>query len=49
VNGDNVVDLVCHFHTPLTGFQPGDTTGTIKGLTMDSVAIQGTDSVRIVH
>jgi hypothetical protein len=49
VNGDGLLDLVCHFDTPLTGFQAGDTTGVLKGKTAGGNTIKGTDSVLIVH
>jgi hypothetical protein len=49
VNGDGLLDLVCHFHTQLTGFQAGDTIGVLKGKTLGGAAILGTDSVQIVH
>lgn len=48
VNGDRLLDLVCHFHTQNTGFQCGNTEGVLQGETEDSVAIEGSDSVRIV-
>ena len=50
VNGDGLLDLVCHFTTGLTGFQKGDTQGILKAYTTDlsPVFILGRDSVRIV-
>lgn len=48
VNGDGRLDLVCHFRTPPTAFQRGDTVGVLKGKTKDPLAIKGSDSVRIV-
>ena len=39
---------VCHFNTPQTGFQKGDTEGILKGKTVEGIPIRGTDSVRIV-
>ena len=48
VNGDRLLDLVCHFKTRLTGFQLGDTEGILKGLTVDGISIEGRDAVRIV-
>jgi 6-phosphogluconolactonase (cycloisomerase 2 family) len=44
-NGDGLVDLVCHFNTQTTGFQTGDTVGILKGKTVNSVPIRGTDSI----
>jgi hypothetical protein len=49
VNGDGLLDLVCHFDTSLSGFQAGNTMGVLKGKTVSGSTIQGTDSVHIVH
>jgi len=49
VNRDGHLDQVCHFYTRVTGFQPGDITGVLKGQTVEGVIIIGTDSVRIVR
>jgi len=48
VNGDGLLDLVCHFNTQQTGFQKGNTVGVLKGKTMDGIPFKGTDSVNIV-
>jgi sortilin (neurotensin receptor 3) len=48
VNADGLLDQVCHFHTALTGFQPGDTVGVLRGLTVEGASIQGRDAVTIV-
>jgi hypothetical protein len=48
VNGDGLLDLVCHFHTPLTGFQTGDRAGVLKGKTVSGTPIYGADSVVII-
>jgi hypothetical protein len=48
VNGDGLLDLVCHFTTQLTGFQAGDGVGILKGQTVDNFLIKGADSVDIV-
>lgn len=48
VNGDGLLDQVCHFNTNKAGFQPGDTEGILKGKTTDGIEIIGKDSVRIV-
>lgn len=48
VNGDGLLDLVCHFTTQLTGFTKGDTEGILRGKTITSTNIVGIDSVRIV-
>lgn len=49
VNGDGLLDLVCHFRTQDTGFVPGDEVGILKGLDMYGWPFQGSDSVRILH
>jgi hypothetical protein len=48
VNGDGILDLVCHFHSQTAGFQAGDTQGILKGKTTCGRPIIGTDSVRLV-
>ena len=48
VNGDGRLDQVCHFETQKTGFQRGDTAGTLRGKTVDGVSIEGRDSVKVV-
>ncbi len=48
VNGDGLLDQVCHFFTSLTAFQLGDTEGILTGLTLEGTAIQGRDSVTIL-
>jgi hypothetical protein len=48
VNGDGVLDLVCHFNTQKTGFQTGDTVGILRGKTVNDVPIRGTDSIHVV-
>ena len=47
VNGDGLLDIVCHFKTQDTGFQPGDTEGILRGETPDGVSIEGRDSIRL--
>jgi hypothetical protein len=49
VNGDGLLDLVCHFHRPLTGFVPGDALGILRGRTRASENLMGSDSVRVVR
>lgn len=49
VNGDGLLDLVCHFNTPLTQFQAADITGTLKGKILGGNTIMGTDAVVVVH
>ncbi len=50
VNGDGLLDLVCHFSTQLTGFQNGNNQGILKALTNDltPIFLIARDSVRIV-
>ncbi len=48
VNGDGLLDLVCHFTTQLTGFMPGDTEGVLRGQLLDGTLFEGKDSVRII-
>lgn len=48
VNGDGILDLVCHFNTQDAGFQTGDTEGILRGKTLEGVPFSGTDSVTIV-
>ncbi len=48
LNGDGLPDLMCHFFTQLTGFQAGDTTGTLKGRTTSGTGFTGKDTVNIV-
>jgi len=47
VNGDGLLDLVCHFYTQNTGFQCGDTEGILKGKATDNKPIEESDSVKI--
>ena len=42
------MDVVCHFYTQETAFQDGDTNGVLKGFTTGGVAIQRTDTIRLV-
>jgi hypothetical protein len=49
VNGDGLLDLVCHFYTSLAGFQVGDTVGYLKGVTLDGVPVEASDAVKILN
>jgi hypothetical protein len=49
VNGDGLLDVVCHFNTAAMEFLVGDTQGVLRGRTLSGVPIKGTDSVRIVR
>ncbi|MDA2913826.1 LamG domain-containing protein [Acidobacteriia bacterium AH_259_A11_L15] len=49
VNGDGLLDLVCHFETLTLFFlEPGDTIAVLEGSTLDGTPIRGEDSVKIV-
>lgn len=48
VNGDGLLDLICHFHTSLTGLQVSDTVGFLKGVTVEGIQIAGNDAVNIL-
>ena len=49
VNGDGLLDLVCHFDTPLTQFEAADTKGILGGKIVGGNTITGTDAVVVVH
>jgi len=49
VNGDGLLDLVCHFDSQSAFFQPGDAAGILRGRLKDGSAITGIDSVLIVN
>ena len=49
VNADGRMDLVCHFNATLGGFQMGDSTGYLRGTTLQGNTIQGSDSVLILR
>jgi 6-phosphogluconolactonase len=48
VNGDGLVDLVCHFNTEQTAFVFGDITAVLKGKTVTGRQIQGSERIRTV-
>ena len=48
ISSDGLPDLVCKFRVGATGFQLGDTTGILKGKTVDGKSLEGQDSVVIV-
>lgn len=48
VNGDGLLDLVCHFFTQTAGFVFADTMGVLKGKTIDGTSFTGTELVRTV-
>ncbi|MBI3312501.1 MAG: hypothetical protein HYZ88_03135 [Candidatus Omnitrophica bacterium] len=49
VNQDGLLDLVCHFESPKTGFQAGDLQGILKGKLLSGRLFIGSDSVRILE
>jgi len=48
INEDGLTDLVCHFYIQTTAFQVGDTEGILKGQTINSVPIEGSDYVKVL-
>ena len=48
VNGDGLVDLVCHFQTQLAGFESGDALAILKGSTAQGSPILGQEAIRTV-
>ena len=48
VNGDGLLDRLCHFSTQKTGFQSGGSQGVLTGKTLGGTPIRGADSVEIV-
>ncbi|MHC4611936.1 MAG: hypothetical protein ACYS7M_16510 [Planctomycetota bacterium] len=48
INGDGLLDQICHFKTRDAGFQCGDTEGVLRGQTVDGAPIEASDSVNIV-
>lgn len=48
VNGDGLLDLVCHFETQNTGFQLGDLVGVLSGKTNSGQPVRGEDNINIV-
>ncbi len=49
VNADGYMDLVCQFNATLGGFQIGDSTGYLRGTTLQGNTIHGSDSVLITQ
>ena len=48
VNGDGLLDLMCHFDNQLASFDADDERGQIKGSTMDGVQFEGHAQLKIV-
>lgn len=45
VNHDGLRDLVCSFNIEATGFEPGDTQGILRAMTMSGAQVTGSDEV----
>lgn len=48
VDGDGLLDLVCHVVTAQFMIEPGDSVAVLEASTVDGQAIRGEDSIRIV-
>ena len=48
VNGDGLLDLVCHVLTAQFMIEPGDSVAVLEASTFGGQAIRGEDSIRIV-
>ncbi len=48
VNGDGMLDLVCHFHNQHAGFAKGDIEGVLKGKLIDGQRIEGRALLKVV-
>jgi hypothetical protein len=48
VNGDGLVDLVCHFNTQAADFKATDAEATVRGRTMDGDQFEGTGFLKVV-
>jgi ELWxxDGT repeat protein len=49
VDGDGLIDLVCHFSTQAAGFQTGDTEAIMRGHALGGAILRGSDRVRVLH
>ncbi|MFC7615068.1 SdrD B-like domain-containing protein [Actinokineospora soli] len=47
VNGDGLLDLVCHFDTARTALTCGSTTATLMARTLDGRRVEGQDDVKV--
>jgi len=47
VDGDGLLDLVCHFEIVACEFAEGDTFGVLRGITMNGTAFEGIDAITI--
>lgn len=48
VNGDGLLDMVCHFENQVAHFQPGDLEGIVRGKTADGREIEGHGLLKVV-
>jgi len=48
INRDRYRDLTCYFLKEHAGFECGNTTGILKGKTVDGMFIEGKDSVKVI-
>lgn len=47
VNGDSLLDLVCHFYNSATGFKRGDLEGIMRGISGDGRAFEGRGPLKV--
>jgi hypothetical protein len=45
VNGDGLIDLICHFSTELTGFKSGDALGVLKAKTVNGLPLVAQEAI----
>lgn len=48
VNGDGLLDLVCHFENQLAGFKAGDLEGVLRGSTRSGMAVEGRGLLKVI-
>ncbi len=48
VNGDGLLDLVCHFNSQQTGLVAGDTLAILEGTTVAGIKLTGSEAIRTV-
>jgi hypothetical protein len=49
VNGDGLLDLMCHFNTKNLGLLDADTHAVLRGKTIGGVPFMGSDSVAVIN
>lgn len=47
-DGDNILDLVCHYEDDSMNWAPGDGQATLTGMLLDSTEFEGADSICVV-